>query len=293
MNYLKYFSYFLTPAFKEKLSKAVLYVAIISFLGHLGLYILHQYVWAGPSDKLFSSPINALYTPFSFLLVFEAFLLLYYLPKSTSIYIGKQYEIITLILIRGIFKDITHLPLLQAWPDQGEYSKLLGDLITVVLVFLLIYVFYKLCKRFRPLHENAEEPEIQSVQRFIRAKKIITVLLLLSSFLLGIYSLSDYLLHASGSYTLGSALNLNGIFFDHFFSLLIVSDVLILLLSLFYTDDYALIMRNSSFVISTILLKLSFSAEGIFAQLLILIGVAFGVGMYYISQKFQKLQTKA
>jgi hypothetical protein len=35
-----------------------------------------------------------------------------------------------------------------------------------------------------------------------------------------------------------------------------------------------------------------FSAEGVFAQLLILIGVAFGVGMYYISQKFQKLQTK-
>ena len=139
MNYLKYFSYFLTPSFKEKLSKVVLYVAIISFLGHLGLYILHQYVWEGPSDKLFSSPINALYTPFSFLLVFEAFLLLYYLPKSTSIYIGKQYEIITLILIRGIFKDITHLPLLQAWPDQGEYSKLLGDLITVVLVFLLIF----------------------------------------------------------------------------------------------------------------------------------------------------------
>ena len=93
--------------------------------------------------------------------------------------------------------------------------------------------------------------------------------------------------------SLGSALNLNGIFFDHFFSLLIVSDVLILLLSLFYTDDYALIMRNSSFVISTILLKLSFSAEGLFAQLLILSGVAFGVGMYYISQKFQKLKLKS
>jgi len=293
MNYLKYFSFLLTPAFKEKLSRVVLYVAIISFLAHLGLYLLYQYVWQGAADKLFSSPINALYTPFSFLLVFEAFLLLYYLPKSTSIYIGKQYEIITLILIRGVFKDITHLPLAKQWPDLGEYSKLLGDLTTVVLVFLLIYVFYKLCNRFRPLHDEAEEPELQAVQRFIRSKKIITILLLISSLLLGVYSLVDYLLHASGNYSLGTALNLNGIFFDHFFSLLIVSDVLILLLSLFYTDDYSLIMRNSSFVISTILLKLSFSAEGIFAQLLILIGVAFGVGMYYISQKFQKLQTKA
>ncbi len=292
MNYLKKFHYLLTPDFKEKLSKAVLYVAIISFLGHLSLYFLHQYVWQGPADKLFSSPINALYTPFSFLLVFEAFLLLYYLPKSTSIYIGKQYEIMTLILIRGVFKDITHLPLAQQWPDHGAYNKLLGDLITVVLVFLLIYVFYKLCNRFRFLHEETEEPKLQSVQRFIRSKKIIAVLLLISSLFLGVYSLADYLLHASGNYSLGTALNLNGIFFDHFFSLLIVSDVLILLLSLFYTDDYALIMRNSSFVISTILLKLSFSAEGLFAQFLILSGVSFGVGMYNLSQKFQKLKLK-
>jgi hypothetical protein len=293
MKYLNLFTFLLSADFKEKLSKAVLYVAIISFLGHLVLYMLHQYVWKAEADKLFSSPINALYTPFSFLLVFEAFLLLYYLPKSTSIYIGKQYEIITLILIRGVFKDITHLPLTKQWPNLGEYSKLLGDLVTVVLVFLLIYIFYKLCNRFRPLHEDTEEPELQSVKRFIRSKKIITVLLLISSFLLGVYSLADYLLHASGNYSLGTALNLNGIFFDHFFSLLIVSDVLILLLSLFYTDDYALIMRNSSFVISTILLKLSFSAEGVFAQLLILIGVAFGVGMYYVSQKFQKLKLKS
>lgn len=290
MNYLNNAYFLLSSSFKERLSRVVLYVAIISFLGHLGLYTLHKYVWHGAADRLFASPINALYTPFSFLLVFEAFLLLYYLPKSTSIYIGKQYEIITLILIRGVFKDITHLPLAKHWPYQGEYGKLLGDLITVVLVFLLIYVFYKLCNRFRPLNAESEEPEIQSVQRFIRSKKIITVLLLVSSILLGIYSLVSYLWQATGNYALGSALNLNSIFFDHFFSLLIVSDVLILLLSLFYTDDYALIMRNSSFVISTILLKLSFSAEGIFAQLLILIGVSFGVGMYYISQKFKKLQ---
>lgn len=293
MKYLNLFTFLLSADFKEKLSKAVLYVAIISFLIHLGVYCLHHYVWHSQPDKLFSSPINALYTPFSFLLVFEAFLLLYYLPQSTSIYIGKQYEIITLILIRGVFKEITHLPLHEQWSQQNAFFELLANLVTVVLVFLLIYLFYKLCNRFRPLPEDTEAPELQSVQRFIRAKKAITILLLISSLLLGIYSLVDYLVHTTGNYSLGSALNLNGIFFDHFFSLLIVSDVLILLLSLFYTDDYALIMRNSSFVISTILLKLSFNAEGLFAQLLILSGVAFGVGMYYISQKFQKLKLKS
>jgi len=51
---------------------------------------------------MFTNPIAAIYTPFSFILIYEVYLLVFYLPKSTTIYIGKQYEIITLILIRGI-----------------------------------------------------------------------------------------------------------------------------------------------------------------------------------------------
>jgi hypothetical protein len=43
--------------------------------------------------------------------VLEVYLLVYYLPKSTTIYIGKQYEIILLIIIRRIFKDISNLEL--------------------------------------------------------------------------------------------------------------------------------------------------------------------------------------
>jgi hypothetical protein len=292
MKYLSLFTFLLSVDFKQKLSRAVLYIAIISFLIHLSLYFLHHYAWHSQPDKLFSSPINALYTPFSFLLVLEAFLLLYYLPQSTSIYIGKQYEIITLILIRGVFKEITHLPTQKDVIEQQAYLDLLSNLITVVLVFLMIYIFYKLCHRLKPPPKELEANADHAVQRFIQAKKVITILLLISSLVLAIYSFIEYMIHSSGQYSISSALNLNGIFFDHFFSLLIVSDVLILLLSLFYTDDYALIMRNSSFVISTILLKLSFSADGLFSQLLIIVGVAFGVGMYYISQLFQKFPKK-
>jgi hypothetical protein len=38
-----------------------------------------------------------MYTPFSVLLFDEVYLLVYYLRRSTTIYIGKQYEIIALM----------------------------------------------------------------------------------------------------------------------------------------------------------------------------------------------------
>ena len=53
----------------------------------------------------------AIYTPFSFILIYEIYLLIYYLPRSITTYISKQYEIITLIVIRRIFKDISNISL--------------------------------------------------------------------------------------------------------------------------------------------------------------------------------------
>ena len=286
-------SYFFTPQFRSVISKITLYIAIISFLVHLTLYFTNIYFPLQHTEKLLSSPINAIYTPFSFLLVYEAYLLLYYLPQSTSIYIGKQYEIITLILIRGVFKDITNLNADISDAVGQFYTKLWYDLATVAVVFVLIFVFYKISKRYASVSATASSADSPAIQKFIFAKKSLASLLLVISFVLGAYSLIDWLLSSSADHSLQAAIDLNGVFFDHFFSILIISDVIILLLSLFYTDDYSLIIRNSSFVISTILLKLSFSAVGVMEQILIVVGVSFGVVMYAVSNLFEKLRIPA
>jgi hypothetical protein len=238
------------------------------------------------------TPINAIYTPFSFLLAYEAYLLLYYLPQSTSIYIGKQYEIITLILIRGVFKDITHLNMEISGLVNQFYNKLWYDLATVAIVFGLIFIFYKINKRqsSSPSSLQSNSIEYSAIQKFITSKKNFSLLLMVITFVLGAYSLIDWIFSNSAEHNLQTAIDINGVFFDHFFSLLIISDVIILLLSLFYTDDYSLIIRNSSFVISTILLKLSFSASDIMEQILIVVGVSFGVVMYALSNLFEKLK---
>jgi hypothetical protein len=81
----------------------------------------------------------------------------------------------------------------------------------------------------------------------------------------------------------------NAIFFEEFYNFLIISDVIILLLSLLYSDNFPVIIRNSSFVISTVLLKLSFTAEGLLSQALILLGIGFGVLMLHVHNKYKAL----
>ena len=88
--------------------KIILNIALFSFFIHLLIiYLLKFDVIQFNSDtELLNNPISAIYTPFSFILIYEVYLLIYYLPKSFTTYITKQYEIITLIIIEEVLKTI-------------------------------------------------------------------------------------------------------------------------------------------------------------------------------------------
>lgn len=281
---------FFSPTLRLQLGRVTLFIAIASFLLHLLLYTIYHYWWGLSPSGLLSSPINAIYTPFSFLLVYEAYLLLYYLQHSTTIYVGKQYEIILLILIRGIFKDMTHLDLSRQNILSLNNQELWLDLTAVVVLFVFILLFYKIGGK-NSLGVTIAEPSSQvhsQMRRFIKSKIILSTILIFITFGIGMYSFGNwvYELRFGGDWAVTP--NINAIFFDHFFTLLILADVLILLFSLFYTDDFPIIIRNSSFVISTILLKLSFGAESGVAQLFIISGVGFGVGISAITNWYMK-----
>jgi hypothetical protein len=222
--------------------------------------------------------------------VYEAYLLLYYLQHSTTIYVGKQYEIIVLILIRGVFKDMTHLDLNGGNLFSTNNLELWYDLAAVLVLFILILLFYQVSGRhLQGLSSSTglaeQEPRML---RFIAAKKQLSAVLFFITVGLGVFSFTDWLLGLGSEATWMTTPNVNAIFFDHFFTLLILGDVLILLFSLFYTDDFPIIIRNSSFVISTILLKLSFGADSGVSQVFITVGVGFGVAMSAITTRYMK-----
>jgi hypothetical protein len=84
--------------------------------------------------------------------------------------------------------------------------------------------------------------------------------------------------------------DVNKIFFDDFFMILILVDVLLLLFSFLHSDKFSSVIRNSGFIISTILIKLSFGTEGILNIILIVTAVAFGVILLKTHNLYERIE---
>lgn len=283
------YDYFLSEKVKEKSEKIIIYVAIASFLLHLlliGLVNL-DIITIGNHSKLLSNPIAAIYTPFSFILIYEVYLLLYYLPKSTSIYIGKQYEIISLIVIRRIFKDLSNLEFSTNWFSIKSDILFTIDLFAILLMFYLIYVFYRGIKSSSQIETEIIKPEII---KFISLKKTIATFLVPVFLTLSVYSLGHWLYESFFSVTkiVTDIKDINKVFFDDFFTILILVEVLLLLFSFLHSDKFNSVIRNSGFIISTILIKLSFNTEGILNIILIILAIVFGVVILKIHNLYER-----
>ena len=249
----------------------ILYFSVAGFLIHLALVFLnlkYEINYFVGLDSLLSNPISALYTPFSFILVYEAFLLIYYFPRSFTTSIGKEYEIISLVLIRNIFEDIPQLDI-KSGILNPQSLLLLYDLIAILIIFFLIYLFKKTIKSIPKREAN------NNLIRFISYKKILSIVLVPILLFLCCSNLFDW----TYSVFINDEIikNINAVFFIDFFTVLILVDVFILLLSFKYTDRYHQIIRNTGFIISTILLRLSFSVDGLSSVILLIIGVLFGL----------------
>lgn len=281
---------FLSDDTRKKTEKIILIISIASFLIHLLIIFLVDFGYialAEPSDLL-TNPIAAIYTPFSFILIYEVYLLIYYLPKSFTIYISKQYEIISLIIIRRIFKDLSNLTLSSDWFTIKYDLQFTYDIIASLLLFFLIYQFYIQSKK-RYNYDN-DELKNEGIARFIKFKQILATLLVPVVFFVTIYSFTNWS-YSSISVNADSNIsftNINNIFFEQFFSILIITDVILLLFSFFHTDEFHKVFRNSGFIISTILLRISFSVTGLLNTILIISAITFGLIILIIYNKFEK-----
>lgn len=287
-----FFKAFLSAKTKELSERFVLIVAIASYLIHLALIFLSKQGYLPAGLSISESPIAAIYTPFSFILIYEVYLLIFFLPKSTSYYIGKQYEIITLIVIRRIFKDLAEIELSSDWFQIQGDLQFTYDSISSLILFGLILLFYQNINKRNGSKEavRASDNLVEKVARFVYLKKAIAVLLVPVLIGLSVYSFYNWAADSILHYQNGVAdmKNINHVFFDEFFGVLIIVDVLLLLASFFYTDRFHLIIRNSGFVISTILIKVSFSVSGLINNALILGSVLFGLGMLLIYNLYER-----
>ena len=155
--------------------------------------------------------------------------------------------------------------------------------------FYLIFQFQKQGK----LKFQKQQSINLNIANFVEKKKMIAVILVPLFFIMAFYTLINWLNGFSiDSNMVPSFDTINNLFFDQFFTILILVDVILLLISFFYTDKFHKIIRNSGFVVSTILIRMSFSTTGLISNILIVSAVVYGLIIILIHNEYEKNSLK-
>ncbi|MEM9292272.1 MAG: hypothetical protein AAGD01_11375 [Acidobacteriota bacterium] len=276
------------------LERYIVWLAAFGYIAHLLLIFLARNLEPLPNVLTFVSLnyLSALYTPFSFILFYEVFQLIISIPQSTTGSLGRQYEIISLIVLRNVFKDIAEFDSFRIIQDElSEFIAVLIDMGGSLLMFLLVAVFYHI-RRWQgplpqPLDEASASPELLT---FVRRKKSVALFLGALLFCLAAYNLWLWLAEVYALAVNGTPpeINIKTIFYVDLFTVMIFTDVLILLFSMLRADDYKLVFRNAGFIVSTILIRFSLTIEKPYDVELALLAMIFGILVLLVYGYFRR-----
>jgi hypothetical protein len=271
-----YFDNYLNAKNVRKVELLILRVAVFAFLFHLLIIFLgNNFLYF---KNLQHSYLKAIYTPFSFILFYEVFLLVIIIPKSISEFVGKQFEVITLITLRSFFHDIADLDLKNFINiNNPEFISLLYDLLASLIMLSLTILYYKIYQN------NRKSDVINELNNFINIKKLVSLSMILILLVLSISSLYLWGTEMVEALKLNKDYpNPNTVFYADFFSIMIFVDVLLLIISFIYHFSFFTIFRNASFIITTILIRMSLTTEKPMNYIIILIGFLFSIVSFYL-----------
>ncbi|WP_339664966.1 hypothetical protein [Maribacter arcticus] len=249
-------------------SKRSLYVTsvvlVTSFIGCslLSFLVINDYVDLGVFSVHFKDPFFSIEVVFTMLLITELFGLIFMLPRSVAKSVGKQFELLSLIFLRDGFKEFSHIGTNFNWEFLKEpFVNMMIYGFGAITIFAILGFTSKLQRHVKLT--NTEDDQ----EQFIRLKKLLAILLLIAFAVVGFIDVKELI--TSGMYLHS---------FKTFYTVLIFSDIVIVLIALRYTLNYYKIFRYSAFVLATILIRVSLSAQpyydvviGVLASLFVLI----------------------
>ena len=263
---------------EESVRRASIALAVIGFFLHVSIWALYstgRISVEGGAAELLRSPLSALYTPFSILLVYEVYQLIRTIPDSFSSSVGKQYEIATLLVVRDILKRLSEVESSEGW----EISSDVGFLLVECAAFLAL--FYTSLTYFRMSTNTVKGEEMTGeVAVFIEAKRGVANIMLLVFLLTAAYSFMTWV----GSVQDGGGSVNRTIFFLDFFTFLILADILILLISYWFYTDFGNLARNTGFVLSTVIIRVAISSEGVSSMILFTLSGLLGIAILRMFQ---------
>ena len=240
----------------ELTNKIVSYSLVWIFvLTSIASYLVHKkYLSLGHFNLAFSNPFFAIEIAFTLLLILELLSLIFVLHKSVAKSVGKQFELLSLIFLRSGFKEFSHIDHFE-WETMSES---VFHMFAYGFGALAIFIIFGFTERLRK-HTRLTETE-DDQKEFIQAKKLLSLLLLASFLVVGFFDIKALIQKEEYLHS-----------FNTFYTVLIFSDIIIVLIALRYTLNYYKIFRYSAFVLATIFIRISLSIDAYYN---VIIGVA-------------------
>ncbi len=192
------------------------------------------------------------------LLGYEVVGLVLGIARSVSNAAGKQFEIFSLILLRHSFEEFAYIGEPVVWDSAREpVLRMLSNGFGALAMFVLLGFYYR-AQRHLPLTEDAHDRA-----SFVAAKKLIALVLLAMFGWLGV---------RAGLRDVPS-------FFESFYTVLVLADVLLVFLSLRYSASYHVVFRNSGLAVATVILRLGLAAPAFYNAGLGIAATAFALAL--------------
>ena len=266
----------LGDATDERLRGWAINAAIVGFLLHVVACTLHRFSSFDVPDMngFFDSYLDALYTPFSIILAYEVYELIRAIPESFSISIGKQFEVMSLLVVRDMFNNLADV-------EKASGTAVDTDVALIALEALAFLILFTTALYFRRVTHASKHDEDtdEGVARFVQQKKSLACGLAGVYVLLAIYSFTSWSMN-----TLDGEGDLSRtVFFLDFFTFLILSDIIILLVSYKHITDFPQLARNTGFVLSTVTIRVGIGTPGFTGAALFILSALLAAGVLRLS----------
>ncbi len=211
----------------------------------------------------------AVQAAFTVVLILEVISLIFTIPCSFSRSVGKQFEILALILMRNAFKELSYFP--EPITFIGNHQAVLNILFDgfgALLIFSLLGYYYIIQARI-----TDEKMHPTDLYYFVAAKKGIALILLSIFIFMGI---------DSSIATLAGTPHVD--FLHGFYTLLILTDILVVLISQCFQPSFYAVFRNSGFALSTLIIRIALAAPPLYNALLGIAAALFAIMLTLVSR---------
>ena len=254
----------------EKMHRKISVLLVMFFIVSLiGIELKRQgYLSGSVAQYVPGNHFYAVQAAFTVVLILEVISLIFTLPCSFSRSVGKQFEILSLILMRNAFKELSQFPEPISFAgNEVAILHILSNGFGALLIFALLGYYYRI--QAKTADETMRPVDLYS---FVAAKKGIALILLLVFCTMGI---------DSGIETYFGTRETD--FLHEFYTILILTDILVVLISQCFHPNFAAIFRNSGFALSTLIIRIALAAPPYFDVLLGVAAALFAILLTRIS----------